>query len=111
MDQIKMADYSNFLSEADESNLQHEAILCEKRKKTNLKMYVINFHVYMFLFDFLRSFRQRRYEQHLKVSKSRKQFLVCIPNSSKKMNEKWKRNILRALKMIFFCFSFVFWKN
>ena len=27
MDQIKMADYSNFLSEADESNLQHEAIL------------------------------------------------------------------------------------
>ena len=36
MDQIKMADYSNFLSEADESNLQHEAILCEKRKKKQI---------------------------------------------------------------------------
>ena len=33
MGQIKMADYSNFLSEADESNLQYEVIFCEKRRK------------------------------------------------------------------------------
>ena len=33
MDQIKMADYSNFLPEADKSNVQNEVIFCEKRKK------------------------------------------------------------------------------
>ena len=49
MGQIKMADYSNFLSEADESNLQYEVIFCEKRRY----FFIINLHVYMLLFAFL----------------------------------------------------------
>ena len=93
-----MADYSNFLSEADGRNLQYEVIFC---KKINIFL-VINLHnLYIFLFDFLRSFRQ----QNLKVIKSRKQFLLIILNSSQKRR---KYHVIRALKIFRFRFSLVF---
>ena len=45
----------------------------------------------------------------LKVSKSQKQLFEF--SILQKTYKNWKKNILRALRIFSFCFSFVFWKN
>ena len=77
MGQIKMADYSNFLSEADESSLQYEMIFCKKNKN------FLNNQSSCFNLISLESFRK----QHLKVSKSQNQFLLflILPKPERKM--------------------------